>query len=108
MDFRHLHVHDILAVVRYSPTSPRWTTQNRKDHIIGIQLHGTGFHDFGYQNFVISRNDIYFLNQKDDYRDKIGAFIEEYVYNLGCSAQVGTKYIVKSLQEKVRARNGEK
>ncbi len=48
------------------------------------------------------------LKQKDDYRDKIGAFIEEYVYNLGCSAQVGGKYIVKSLQEKVCARKGEK
>ncbi len=78
MDFRHLHVRDILAIVRYSPTSPRWTTKNRKDHIIGIQLHGTGFHDFGYQNFVISRNDIYFLNQKDDYKVQVLAPCESF------------------------------
>lgn len=71
MDFCQLHIREILAVVRYTPSSPRWTTENRKDHIIGIQLRGTGLHDFGYQKFVISRNDIYFLNRKDDYQVQV-------------------------------------
>ena len=47
------------------------------------------------------------LDRKDVYYDKIGAFIREYVYNLGCSASVGGQYIVKSLQDKIRARKGE-
>lgn len=35
-----------------------------------------------------------------DYHDKLEAFVNEYVYNLGCSAQVGAKYIISSLIEK--------
>lgn len=48
------------------------------------------------------------LEQKDAYYKKIGAFVQEYVYNLGCSASVGAKYIICRLQEKARQRKEEK
>ncbi|MBQ8189477.1 MAG: membrane protein insertase YidC [Lachnospiraceae bacterium] len=48
------------------------------------------------------------LHEKDKFYDKIGAFTEEYVYNLGSSAQIGGKYIIGSLQQKVKERRGEK
>ncbi len=44
------------------------------------------------------------LGEKDSYAVKIGAFVDEYVYNLGNSARVGAQYIIAQLQEKVRQR----
>lgn len=44
------------------------------------------------------------LGEKDNYAVKIGAFVDEYVYNLGNSARVGARYIIAQLQEKVRQR----
>ena len=48
------------------------------------------------------------VNNQEKYFEKIGAFIEEYVYNLDCSAEVGGKYIIKRLQQKAKERKGEK
>lgn len=45
----------------------KWTAKNRADHILGIILDGSTFHDFGYKQFVLSRNCIYFFNQRDNY-----------------------------------------
>jgi len=48
------------------------------------------------------------LREKDSYADQIHAFVEEYVYHLDDSAEVGANYIVSSLQNKIKARQGEK
>ena len=45
------------------------------------------------------------LEQKDAYQEKIQKFVEEYVYNLGHSAEVGAKYIVQVVQEKIKKAN---
>ena len=42
------------------------------------------------------------LEQKDAYHDKIEKIVEEYVYNLGNSAEVGAKYIVQAVQEQIK------
>ena len=42
----------------------------------------------------------YTMEHSDTYHDKIEKFVEAYVYNLGCSAKVGAKYIISSLLEK--------
>lgn len=44
------------------------------------------------------------LRMRASYKDKIHAFVEEYVYNLGKSAEVGADYIIGSLQEKIKKR----
>lgn len=44
------------------------------------------------------------LNSADQYKNTINGFVQEYVYNLGCSSEVGAKYIVKSLQKKGKER----
>ena len=46
--------------------------------------------------------DILEINRKDVYYDKIGAFIREYVYNLGSSASVGAKYIIQEIQKAIK------
>jgi YidC/Oxa1 family membrane protein insertase len=43
------------------------------------------------------------LDQSDAYYDKIDAFVHEYVYNLGNSAEVGAKYIIGELQRIISA-----
>ncbi len=48
------------------------------------------------------------LQQKDLYAGRIHTFVEEYVYGLGDSSEVGAKYIVSSLQDKIKEkRKGE-
>lgn len=71
MVYENLRVQNVHAVVRYTPKMKRWTAQNRKDHIIGIQLDGNAHHDLGYQEFVLSGNCVYFFNQRDDFRVEV-------------------------------------
>ena len=68
MDFGNLHAKDIHCVILYKTSKTHWVTCNRKDHIIGVKLAGSALHTFSNQEFVLSGNCIYFLNQKDDYR----------------------------------------
>ena len=71
MDFRELRIKDIHGVVIYDTDMKQWVAQNRKDHMVGIKLDGSALHTFKDDEFVISRNCIYFLNQKDDYSVKV-------------------------------------
>ena len=48
------------------------------------------------------------LDHKDDYYEKIGNFVQEYVYNHGTSAEVGAKYIIKEVQKKIQERKEER
>ncbi len=67
MFFENLRIKNVRSVLRYRPNIKKWSAKNRKYHIIGIQLNGSALHDFGYQSFVLSRNCIFFFNQRDDY-----------------------------------------
>ena len=48
------------------------------------------------------------LEHKSDYYQKIGNFVQEYVYNHGTSAEIGAKYMVEAIQKKIKVRKGEK
>ena len=48
------------------------------------------------------------LECKADYYEKIGSFVQEYVYNHGTSAEVGAKYMITAIQRKIKERKGEK
>ena len=48
------------------------------------------------------------LEHKADYYEKIGNFVQEYVYNPGTSAEVGAKYIIAEIQKKIQERKEEK
>lgn len=67
MLFEDLRIKDVHAVLQYTPSMKRWSAKNRKNHFVGIMLGGKAHHDFGYQKFVLSRNCIYFFNQRDNY-----------------------------------------
>lgn len=44
------------------------------------------------------------LSGRDEYRERIDRFVHEYVYNLGNSGEVGAKYIINEIQEKIKER----
>ena len=44
------------------------------------------------------------LKMQLSYKSRIHSFVEEYVYNLGNSAEIGAQYIISSLQEKIKNR----
>ena len=48
------------------------------------------------------------FNNADQYNDKISKMVEEYVYNLGNSSEIGGKYIVQTIQNKIKEKRGEK
>ena len=48
------------------------------------------------------------LDHRDDYYEKIGNFVQEYVYNHGTSAEVGAKYIIKEVQKRIQERKEER
>ena len=67
MEFEKLRIKDIDVVVRYKAKPTQFYAKYRKNHIIGVKLCGKAYHDFGYQQFTLTENSIYFFNQKDDY-----------------------------------------
>ena len=46
----------------------------------------------------------YLLEHSGVYRDRIARFVEEYVYNLGDSAETGARYIIDQVFQQIRAR----
>ena len=48
------------------------------------------------------------LNSKDKYKKEITKVVNDYVYNLGKSGEVGAKYIIKVIQDKVKERSNNK
>lgn len=67
MVFENIRIKDVHAILHYTPDIKRWRAKNRKNHFVGITLSGSAYHSFDDQSFVLSRNCIYFFNQKDDY-----------------------------------------
>lgn len=45
------------------------------------------------------------IENSDKYRQKIETFIDEYVYNLGTSGEVGAKYIYNAVYEQIQKKN---
>ena len=67
MNFEELRVKDVRAILRYRSNGTKWSAKNRKAHFIGIQLNGSALHKFDHHEFVLSRNCVYFFNQKENY-----------------------------------------
>lgn len=67
MDFEHLRIKDVRAVVRYRSSMKHWHSKKRKDHFIGLQLNGSARHTFSDRSFVLSGNCVYFFNRREDY-----------------------------------------
>ena len=45
------------------------------------------------------------LEQADVYAQRIGQLTDEYLYNMGCSGEVGGKYILRKLKERAKQKN---
>lgn len=62
--------------------------------------------DLEHLNEIAERVDM-LLQESDAYYEKIGAFVEEYVYNLGTSSKVGADYILEQLVKKAKEKKGD-
>lgn len=76
MNFSELKIKNIKTIVYYKPDIVSWEATSRRDHIVGINISGTTYHDLGYKNMILAPNCIYFFNQKDNFT----AHVEEAGY----------------------------
>ncbi len=67
MRFDEIRIDSINTIIRYKPDTLSFRAENRKDHIIGINISGSAMHDLGCKKLNIYPDYIYFFNQKDDY-----------------------------------------
>jgi AraC-like DNA-binding protein len=67
MDFNNIKMQKIVWMGHYFPPKKKWVAENRKTHIVGIQLSGTVVHKINGKAMPFSEGCIYFLNVKDDY-----------------------------------------
>jgi len=74
MEFNNLKVKKIKTIVYYKPDIAAWVASGRKDHIVGINITGTTYHDLGYKHLNIEPDSIYFFNQKDDFTAHVKEF----------------------------------
>ena len=67
MEFKNLKLKNIDCVVKFTPQSNKFSSINRVNHIIGIQLTGSAMHYLKDRKVILDSGTIYFFNQKDDY-----------------------------------------
>ncbi|MBE7039063.1 MAG: helix-turn-helix transcriptional regulator [Ruminococcaceae bacterium] len=67
MIFSDLRIKTVNNFLHFTPQYSRFKSENRKYHIIGIQLYGTADHIFADREFTLHENCIYFFNQNEDY-----------------------------------------
>ena len=67
MTFENMRLEKIRTFVHYKPDKLSWNAHSRKDHIIGISISGTCYHDLGYKKLNLEPGYIYFFNQRDDF-----------------------------------------
>ena len=48
------------------------------------------------------------LSEKDEYKEKIEKLVNDSVYNIGHSAEIGADYIIEAIQNKINERKKEK
>lgn len=71
MKFEDMRVKEIKLAIRYSPDISHWVAKNRRTHIIGINLSGREYHDFGYQQLMLEGTGVFFFNARDDYTVRV-------------------------------------
>lgn len=71
MKFEDMRVKDIKLAIRYSPDITHWVAKNRRTHILGINLSGREWHDFGYQQLMLEGTGVFFFNARDDFAVRV-------------------------------------
>ena len=71
MRFEDMRVKDVKLAIRYSTDSLHWVARNRHTHIIGINLSGREWHDFGYQQMMLEGTGVFFFNARDDFEVRV-------------------------------------
>lgn len=71
MKFDDLKIKEIHNVVRYTPDKFRFSSKNKSEHIVGIQISGKALHCFADKQLIFKESCVYFLNQAEDYDVKV-------------------------------------
>lgn len=71
MRFEDMRVKEIKLAIRYTPDIAHWVAKNRATHIIGFNLSGREWHDFGYQQMMLEGTGVFFFNARDDYAVRV-------------------------------------
>ena len=71
MRFEDMRVKDIKLAIRYTPDITHWVAKNRHTHIIGINLSGKEWHDFGYTQMMLEGTGVFFFNVRDDFEVRV-------------------------------------
>ncbi len=71
MDFNGMKIKDIVGVPHYIPNKTTWEAKNLNTHCIGIQTKGRALHRFRDREFTLGPQNLYFLNQSEDYSVKV-------------------------------------
>ena len=71
MTFENLRIDQLKTVIRYRAECTEWRVADRRDHIIGINISGTTWHDLGYKRLDLGPDHIYFFNRRDDYTARV-------------------------------------
>lgn len=90
MTFEKMHVKDVHCVLRFRDTSSQWQSKNRKNHFVGINISGESYHDLGYQKFTIKKNNLFFFNQRDDYKVKVHEWGESFAIHFTTYEEIET------------------
>ena len=67
MKFCNIKVKTLKNITRHTPTMKQWQASNRQTHILGIQLCGNMYHEIGKGSITLTKNCLFFFNQKDDF-----------------------------------------
>lgn len=71
MRFENLKLKEIRNVCRYTPDKLRFSSKNKREHIVGIQISGEAMHYFSDKELFFKASSVYFLNQSEDYDVKV-------------------------------------
>lgn len=98
MQFEELRLEEIHAIVKFKAEQNAWRAAKRKNHIIGVNLSGTTYHDLGYKNITVAPNSVYFFNQRDDYSAVVAENGYCYSVHFTTTAPIETESFCRSIR----------
>lgn len=67
MNFENLKIKEITQIIRYVPDTTKFSSVNKNENIVGIQISGNALHCFADKKITLKSSCIYFFNQYEDY-----------------------------------------
>lgn len=91
MEFHNLRIKDIHGVMVYEPNLKQWTTQNRINHIVGIQMSGSVLHNFENKQITLSEGCVFFFNQRESYTAEVSKIGKSFSVHFTTEEEIDTE-----------------